>query len=204
MSISALAPAPARRYHRGMSQPRAIHCRPCGALLAPTDELCPVCGTPTHVGAFRLDWVWIIYGTVIISTLQGLVLAIAGMSFLGEELAAALTSQDEASFGAVSVKAALLTAGGYLTGGVMIGRMSDGHTMIEPAIAAGVPAAVLLGYVLVRLHAELAATGVFWYVALAAAGAVLVCFLVALAGGYLGERWQDLVIARRRRAANIQ
>jgi hypothetical protein len=173
-------------------------CRRCDAPLHAGDAFCRACGAYLSVGPLGLDWVWVIYGTVIITTLQYAVLAAAGMSFLGEELAAALTNTGGARVGLVVAKAIIITASGYLFGGVLVGRMSSGHTIVEPALAAALPAATLLGYLLVRAYEELTASGIFWTVGLVALGAVLACFLVALLGGYLGERWQDWAIARRK------
>jgi hypothetical protein len=168
-------------------------CPYCDAPLESEDVFCRACGASVEVGPLGLDWVWVIYGTALITTFQFVLLAVAGMSFLGDAISAFdVTNPDAGGLGRAALYAALMSAGGYLIGGILVGRMSAAHTILEPAISAGLPAAALLAYVITRARHEFSAAGVFWKAALLAAAVALSCFLVALLGGFIGERWQDL------------
>jgi hypothetical protein len=153
--------------------------------MSPDDFFCAECGKT--VG---LDWVWIVYGTTLITGLQALLLGVAGMTFLGDELAASLSAPANTNFLALAAQVTLLAAVGYLLGGVLVGRMSSAKTIIEPGLAASFPAAIFLLYLLSNLRQELSAMGLFFPALLLSLVVVLFCFLVALLGGYLGERWQ--------------
>jgi hypothetical protein len=161
------------------------NCSGCQRPLGPNDFFCTECGK-----TIGLDWVWIIYGTTLITGLQASLLGISGMTFFGSELASAFANPASASFLWLASQITLIAAVGYLVGGILIGRMSSAQTILEPALAASFPAATFLLYVLSNLRQELSATGLFFPALLLSLVIVLFCFFVALLGGYLGERWQ--------------
>jgi len=117
-----------------------------------------------------LDWKWIAIGVAIMFGIQfgaGLVLGI---------ILAASGVPPESAFWPILIIAIL----GYLAGGFIVGRKSAGKTIIEPGISAVI--AVLLSLVL---------SGSFGLVDILI-GSVLP-LLVALLGGYLGERAQGTI-----------
>ena len=160
-------------------------CSSCFRALGPDDFFCAECGK-----TLGLDWVWIVYGTTLITGLQALLLSVAGMTFLGDELAASLAEPANANFLGLAAQTTLLAAVGYLLGGILVGRMSSAQTIIEPGLAASFPAATFLLYLLSNLRQELSEMGLFFPALVLSLLVVLSCFLVALLGGYLGERWQ--------------
>jgi hypothetical protein len=160
-------------------------CSSCQRALAPNDFFCSDCGKT--VG---LDWVWIVYGTTLITGLQSLLLGVTGMAFLGDELAASLANPATANFLSLAVQVTLIAAVGYLLGGILVGRMSSAKTILEPGLAASFPAATFLLYLLSNLRQELSAMGLFLPALLLSLLVVLFCFFMALLGGYLGEHWQ--------------
>ena len=160
-------------------------CTSCFRALAPEDTFCAECGKT--VG---LDWVWIVYGTTLITGLQSLLLGAASMLFLGNEIAASVADPASASIFSIVAQFTSIAAVGYLLGGILVGRMSRAQTILEPALAASFPAASFLLYLLGNLRQELSATGLFLPAILLSLVVVLFCFLVALLGGYLGEGWQ--------------
>ncbi|HEX59774.1 MAG TPA: hypothetical protein ENF26_06480 [Methanomicrobia archaeon] len=70
---------------------------------------------------------------------------------------------------------------GYLVGGMLIGRLSAGKTILEAGIAGALT-------VLIGAFALLRAGGI---PASIVAMASLLGFLIALLGGWLGEKWQE-------------
>lgn len=172
-------------------------CAECQHLNQSEDLYCRDCGAEISVGLWGLDWVWVIYGTTLITTLQSVILAVAGFTFLGDQLVGLFAAPSAGGFTWLMAQVGALVAAGYLLGGVLIGRLSGARTIVEPAISAGIPAIVLFVYVLNRAKQELFNAGLFWHAVGLAAAVVIFCFLVSLVGGYLGERWQQ---ASRRKA----
>src|SRR5262245_44266245 len=103
------------------------NCPRCSTPFTEEDAFCRVCGAPAEMCPFGLDWVWVIYGTALITIFQFVLLAVASMSFLGEEFVLVLSRPSSGLLGTVILHTALLTAAGYLVGGVLVGRMSAGH-----------------------------------------------------------------------------
>jgi len=124
----------------------------------------------------RFDWWWVLVGIAVI--VAGNVLAYLAL----RDVIEASIRQGQA------LTAALLTAGVallmYFIGGLFVGRLSRGHTVKEPAVAALVALVILF---LLQLSQEMVnIVGLI-------VGAPF-CFGVAYLGGVLGEKWQDWVL----------
>jgi hypothetical protein len=176
-----------------------------GALAPPATTVgtaAPEAGAPGRSRAF--DWKWIVFGAVVITGTQYIIVTlvfplVAGASAGagsggGSGVLRALVEDGLAGrLPRTLVLMAALLAAGYLAGGAIVGRMSAGHTVVEPALAALVPVLFTLAQVLVRDREGMAAAGVAtWRIAGALVGALVPCFLLAMLGGWLGEKWQDL------------
>jgi hypothetical protein len=122
----------------------------------------------------RFDWWWVLVGVGVI--VAGNLLAYLVLRALIERLVA---ERGQVLTGAAVLAGVALAV--YFGGGVLVGRMSKGHTVREPAVAAVVALAVVF---LLQLL-----VGMFNLVGLVV-GAPL-CFGVAYLGGILGEKWQD-------------
>jgi hypothetical protein len=119
------------------------------------------------------DWRWVLAGVVFIVVSN--VVAYLAMRGLINHL---ILQERVLAAAGVMASGALLV---YFLGGVLVGRMSKGHTIREPAVAA------VLALVIVFII-QLAA-GMFNLVGLVVGAPI--CFGVAYLGGILGEKWQD-------------
>ncbi len=81
----------------------------------------------------------------------------------------------------IDMKVALIWLDAFFIGGVIIGKMSPGKTILEPAIAA------ILALLLLFLAVDI---GIFQINVIIL---MLHAFLFALIGGYIGERWQGTI-----------
>ena len=127
----------------------------------------------TPIIRHTFDWRWVLVGVVFI---------VAG------NLAAYLALRSQ--FRRLILEERVLAAAGfmagvallvYFLGGVLVGRMSKGHTIHEPAVAAVLALAIIF---IIQLTA-----GMFNLVGLVVGAPI--CFGVAYLGGSLGEKWQD-------------
>ena len=121
----------------------------------------------------EFDWRWVLVGV-------GFIVAgnLIGYQVLHGLIRYLIDSGRVLSAAGVMAGGALLV---YFGGGVLVGRMSKGTTVREPAVAA----VLALGVVFVlQLKA-----GMFNLVGLVVGAPV--CFAVAYLGGFLGEKWQD-------------
>ncbi|MEE8358296.1 MAG: hypothetical protein V3R82_02685 [Candidatus Hydrothermarchaeales archaeon] len=81
----------------------------------------------------------------------------------------------------IDMKVALIWLDAFFIGGVIIGKMSPGKTILEPAIAA------ILALLLLFLAVDI---GIFQINVIIL---MIHAFLFALIGGYIGERWQGTI-----------
>jgi len=81
----------------------------------------------------------------------------------------------------IDMKVALIWLDSFFIGGVVIGKMSPGKTILEPAIAA------ILALLLLFLAVDI---GIFQINVIIL---MIHAFLFALIGGYIGERWQGTI-----------
>jgi hypothetical protein len=124
----------------------------------------------------RLDWKWVGFGVLIMLGLNILAGIILGL-VLAPGLEDVSDPTDITLTGGQMALAAILNFLAFFVGGYIVGVKSAGRTILEPALAAAI--AVVIGLLL---------SGNFTLGALLTA--VLVPFLAALLGGWLGERRQ--------------
>lgn len=127
------------------------------------------------------DWKWVLVGMLFIVGAN--VLAYLALGGVIDDL---VQRQGRVLTGAALMVGVALSL--YFVGGVIVGRMSDGRTVKEPAVAA------VLSLVLIVVLQFFA--GMINIVGLVV-GAPF-CFGVAYLGGLAGERWQRAVASRRR------
>jgi hypothetical protein len=123
-----------------------------------------------------LEWKWVIIGAVIIIALN------QATSFLLAEPVAVPLVLELGMLGGLLVFALLIGLLSYFVGGVIVGRMSPGETVREPAVAS-------LFAVGLNLVLNIAINGQVPSV-LGIAIAAGLGFGLGLAGGKVGEAWQ--------------
>jgi hypothetical protein len=119
------------------------------------------------------DWKWMALGIVFIIT--GNILAFVALQPLLNTL---IEEQERVLTGAGLMAGVSLLV--FLFGGILVGRMSSGLKVKEPAVAA--VASVLILFVLQLFLGMINVIGLIL-------GSPL-CFMVAYGGGLLGEKWQ--------------
>ncbi len=130
----------------------------------------------------RFDWKWVFAGVLFMVAGNGLVWWSMRPLFMD-----LIDRQDRLMTGAGLMGALALTV--YFLGGLLVGRMSSGHTVQEPAVAG------VLGLAIVFvLQLFLGMVNVIGLVI----GSPF-CFGLAYLGGLVGEKWQGW--ARRRARA---
>lgn len=127
-------------------------------------------------GEDLVDWPW-----VIVSVVVGLVLSTFSV-LVGS-----------ARFGLEPTQCLWLFAVSFLVTGLMVGYFSPGRTLLEPAVAAGLMAVINCGFVIT------------WFGTLPVGSVLAVgCgggIVLAIAGGFIGERLQDRTTGRELREA---
>lgn len=118
------------------------------------------------------DWKWTLVGTAI------MVAGAAGLYFAGQPILTYIFNTHGALAGAALMASAALLV--YFLGGLLVGRMSTGSTVKEPAVAGVLSLLIITG-----LQLKLGMLNIIGLVL----GAPL-CFGVAWLGGALGEKWQ--------------
>lgn len=175
-----------------------IPCISCGVPNPWHERVCRACGSPLGGGASipgasasmvrhgmqirrrTLQLPWVVGGAFVMlavgTLVGGAILAIAAPGVLSQ---GSVDREDpEAVAGLlVALGAGLLAS--FFIGGVAVGRLSKGRTILEPGLSACLAAGVLL-LVTGALDNGLAA--------MLCAAPVLA--LLAMAGGWLGEKWQ--------------
>lgn len=124
-----------------------------------------------------LQWRWVLLGTMV-------TLGICGIAAAATVAVAASATLRGAAEGDEAATSLLVTAGcgfllGFFLGGVVVGRMSKGRTIIEPGLSAILAVLVLLGLggALDRSMTPILCISPF-------------LAIVSLFGGWLGEKWQ--------------
>lgn len=151
-------------------------CHACGVVHVPGERFCRKCGQRSR--AFSI--VWTVSGAFLMIALAGLALIVLyrGWAAAG----AAPTSLHELdSRGKLALAASFAAA--FLLGGITVGRASEGRTILEAGIAATIALGMIVGYAALRRF-DLTELRLPIIIALPAA------FVLALAGAWLGERWQ--------------
>jgi hypothetical protein len=142
----------------------------------PTDQLRALATQSFHnltVIRETFDWWWVLVGVGFLVAAN--LLAYLALRGVIEEI---VRQQRVLTAAALMAVGALVI---YFLGGLLVGRLSKGHTVKEPAVAAVLALVVLF---LLQL-----AAGMVNIVGLVL-GAPL-CFGVTYLGGILGEKWQD-------------
>jgi hypothetical protein len=146
-----------------------------GRLSKITGRLSTITGAiPILVEKF--DWKWMMIGVLFI--VGGNVLAYLAIRSILQDL---IIRQERVLTGAMMMGGVALAI--YFLGGLLVGRMSSGRTVKEPAVAAVLSVGLLF---LLQLFA-----GMINIIGLVV-GAPF-CFAVAYLGGLLGEKWQEAV-----------
>lgn len=135
----------------------------------------------TISGAFPIfketfDWKWVLVGGGII--VGGNIVALVLLHSIIQHL---FIEQGHVLAGAALMASVALSI--YFVGGVVVGRMSSGRTVKEPAVAAVL--SLLILFVLQLFLGMLNILGLIL-------GAPL-CFGLAYLGGYVGEKWQEKI-----------
>ncbi len=166
-------------------------CRECGHRNPRDAKFCRVCGTATQGAVDRrteepgFDWAWMGGGTVII-TLTALGFLYGINEVVGGELLA--WSLSRRFFLLITI-----VAFSFFIGGILVGRMSAGVTLKEPAAAGAVACLVVFfvaknyvwaGHQSIRLF-DVKVT----YLVLM----LPVCVGLAYVGGWVGEKWQGTI-----------
>ncbi len=166
-------------------------CRSCGHRNPREAKFCRVCGTvtsPPDTGSLDepgFDWLWMAGGTVIIT--------LAALAFL-YGINEALGSQ--VIMWTISRRFFLLitiVAFSFFVGGILVGRMSAGVTLKEPAAAGAVACLVVFFVAKNYVWAGAQRLPVFdvkvTYIVLM----MPVCVGLAYIGGWVGEKWQGTI-----------
>lgn len=120
------------------------------------------------------DWKWVLVGMLCI--IAGNIVAYLMLHNWIQDL---IFKQERVLVGAALVAGVSLVI--FFLGGVVVGRMSSGRTLKEPAVAAVLSLVVI--FVLQLFLGMLNILGLI-------VGAPL-CFALAYLGGYVGESWQE-------------
>jgi hypothetical protein len=167
------------------NQAQASSCRQCGTALPAArpgfDPLAEL-DQPARQGLY---WKWVGIGVVLILVLQvavGLTLA----PWLAEYLFVELNWGLLAVFGTLLIISLAI----YFVAGLIVGRLSSGFTVKEPALASMIAAAINWGleYFVFR-NVD---TGIGY-----ALVAMALCAALGAAGGSAGETWQNRTRAKR-------
>lgn len=168
-------------------------CPACGKRNPPDRRFCTSCGTllqssrGRETNISRFDWFWMLLGIVIISVAAfG---AVFGMTWSVGPLMAHWTAGHRLMVLLVSVASA------FFVGGIVVGRMSAGVTLKEPA-AAGAVACLIVFFLskgAVRLAVGGPGRGLFDLQITAIALMLPVCIGLAYVGGWVGEKWQGTI-----------
>ena len=118
------------------------------------------------------DWKWTLVGTAM------MVAGAAGLYLTGQPILTYIFKTHGALAGAALMASAALVV--YFLGGLLVGRMSSGTTVKEPAVAGVLSLLIITG-----LQLKLGMLNIIGLVL----GAPL-CFGVSWLGGALGEKWQ--------------
>jgi hypothetical protein len=166
-------------------------CRHCGHRNPTEAKFCRVCGTATRPPARAagegpgFDWLWMTGGTLIIS-----LGALAFLFGINEAIGSTLL---EWSITRRFFLLITIVAFSFFVGGILVGRMSAGVTLKEPA-AAGAVACLLVFFV--AKHFVLTGDGRVLVFDVKVTYIVLmlpVCVGLAYIGGWVGEKWQGTI-----------
>jgi hypothetical protein len=173
-------------------------CRSCGKRNPRGSKFCKKCGTALRSRGFlyshdeepAFDWKWM-GGGVLIITATALLFVFGIKWALGARLL-------EWPVGRRLFLLLTVVASSFFVGGIVVGRMSAGVTLKEPAVAGALSCVIV--FAVAKTAIRVAATG-------AASKAVLVfdlqltsivlmlpvCIGLAYVGGWVGEKWQGTI-----------
>jgi hypothetical protein len=135
-----------------------------------------------------LDLAWVLYGSALMIVLQLMTVFLSGQLLLGQNLDELMSFKRSVL---VLGQVGLLLSQGYFLGGLLVGRLSSGRTILEPALSAVIPILLLLGYVLASKTDEFADSGLLGWTVVVAVVLCVICFSIAMLGGFLGEKLQE-------------
>ncbi len=168
-------------------------CPACGKRNPPDRKFCVACGTllrSARAGEQRqstFDWRWMFLGILIISLAA--FAAVLGMTWSVGPMMPRWTAGHRLMVLLVTVASA------FFVGGIVVGRMSAGVTLKEPAAAGAV--ACLLVFALSKSALRLAIGGpgraLFDLQVTAIALMLPVSIGLAYVGGWVGEKWQGTI-----------
>jgi len=169
------------------NQAGSTFCRKCGGAMtqgagAPAPQL--VDDEPVEVAGGKISWGWVAGGTVMIIVLQ-IIVGISLFPIIVRKMV--LETPDPSPYGALGVIFAI-GATVYFVCGMIVGRLSKGYTVKEPAIAS--VAAAVINMVISEAQGGSGLSG-------GAGGWVASLFIFALLaglgafGGWVGEKMQD-------------
>ena len=173
-------------------------CRSCGKRNPRGSKFCKRCGTMRHAKGLLVDtgdepgfdWTWMAGGVVIVTATA--LLFVFGIKWaLGARLL-------DWPVGRRLFLLLTVVASSFFVGGIVVGRMSAGVTLKEPA-AAGALACVIV-FAVAKTAIKVEATGVagksvlVFDLELTSIVLMLpVCVGLAYVGGWVGEKWQGTI-----------
>jgi len=170
------------------NQPQASNCKQCGTALPAArpgfDPLAEL-DQPAHQGLY---WKWVGIGVVLILILQ-VAVGLTLVPWLVETMVL------ELQWGLLAIWASLtlISVAIYFVAGLIVGRLSDGFTVKEPALASVI--AAVINWALEYLVLQNVDVGIGY----ALAGMAL-CAALGAAGGSAGETWQNRTREKRGKA----
>jgi hypothetical protein len=186
-----------------MSATMTVRCPKCGAESQPGSGFCRGCGTalagavaapprvaddePVEVPGGKIHWGWVAIGVVMILAVQ-IVLGLTVTPLVVKKMV--VDAHPPNVYGALAVLIAM-GAMTYFLCGLLIGRLSKGYTVKEPAFASIIACVINLA---LAVGQGTASGGAF--------GAVVSCAIfggLGALGGMLGEKLQARAQARERR-----
>ena len=153
-------------------------CHACGTRHIPGERFCRKCGEKSR--AFALTWT--IGGAFLMLALAALIIMLLTAAGVLERPTPPLSALDQA--GSVWVGGAL--ALGFLLGGLAIGRVSEGRTILEAALAGAIALGLLIWFAQRRCLIDFALQHDQVAVGISVAAGVGLATL----GAWLGEHWQ--------------
>ena len=177
---------------------KGVACVSCGVINPWHERFCRACHAPLGGGVSLpgasssmvragmevkkrgLDVRWVLGGAlVMLATAAAVGLVILTVAVPGLLARGDVDREDPDAVAGLLVGLAAGLLASFFVGGVAIGRLSKGRTIVEPGLAACLAAAVLL-----------LVSGALEHGLAAMLCAAPVLALLAMAGGWLGERWQ--------------
>ncbi len=167
-------------------------CPSCGKRNPLERRFCASCGTYLHSSRTRdpsqtsFDWRWMFLGILIISVAA--LAALLGMTWsVGQQMVGW-------SAGKRLMVLLVSVASAFFVGGIVVGRMSAGVTLKEPAAAGAVACLIVFVSSKGAVRLAVGGTGRLFDLQITAIALMLpVCIGLAYVGGWVGEKWQGTI-----------